>query len=405
MTEIYWTLEERKPSELSAYIKNPRRLTKEQAKQLEASLDKFGQCQPLVINSDNTVIGGHQRLQLLKRLKYKSVQVYTPNRPLDDKEIEELNIRLNRNNGEFDFDILANCWETTDLLEWGFSADELGLKEEEPDLEDDEPVEGLPAVNPETRLGDLYTLNDHRILCGDSTNKDSVSILLNGMSPNLMVTDPPYGVDYDPDWRNVREIDRKTSSKSVGIVENDEIADWSEAWKLFPGDVAYVWHASLFTHVVAESLQSCDFELINLIVWNKSHYAISRGDYHWKHEVCWYAVRKDQLHNWQGSRKESTVWDIGISTKHSQDTKTKHSTQKPIEIMAKPMLNNSQAGDSVYDPFLGSGTSLMAAEKNNRVCLGMELSPEYCDIITDRWVQYKIKQNEPYTVTKNGVEV
>ena len=163
-----------------------------------------------------------------------------------------------------------------------------------PSIDEDE-IEQLPA-NPVSKLGDVYILGNHRLMCGDSTNPEHVSRLLDGANPILMVTDPPYGVKYEPEWRN--EAREGNNSTQIGKVLNDDRYDWSEAYSLFAGDVAYVWHSSKYTHKFAENIESCGFELINLIIWSKQHFALSRGDYHHQHEPLWYAVKKGKQHNW-----------------------------------------------------------------------------------------------------------
>jgi DNA modification methylase len=201
-----------------------------------------------------------------------------------------------------------------------------------------------------------------------------------------MVTDPPYGVVYDANWRN--EADRANGkpygASAVGKVENDDKADWREAWALFPGDVAYVWHAGVQAGVVAESLEAVGLELRSQIVWAKNQMAISRGDYHWQHEPCWYAVRKGRKGHYNGDRKQTTVWNIDKPRK----SETGHSTQKPVECMKRPIVNNSSPGQAIYDPFLGSGTTLIACEMEGRACHGLELSPAYCDVIVKRWEDF-----------------
>lgn len=192
-----------------------------------------------------------------------------------------------------------------------------------------------------------------------------------------MVTDPPYGVDYDPEWRHRVGVN---ASKRTGKVLNDGRADWSNAWVLFPGDTAYVWHDALHAATVANSLVKQGFSIRAQIVWAKTHLVIGRGDYHWQHEPCWYAVRKKG--NWTGDRKQTTLWTIDTK---GQDQDTIHGTQKPIECMRKPMLNNSAPGDAVYEPFLGSGTTLIAAQTIGRICLGIELNPTYVDVTIRRW--------------------
>jgi DNA modification methylase len=190
-------------------------------------------------------------------------------------------------------------------------------------------------------------------------------------------------VEYDANWRN--EADRANGkpygARAVGKVQNDDRADWSEAWALFPGEVAYVWHAGLHAHTVIESLIRTGFAPRALIVWAKQQFAISRGDYHHQHEPCWYAVRKGGKGHWAGDRKQSTLWQIDKPRK----SETGHSTQKPVECMKRPIENNSTPGQAVYEPFSGSGTTIIAAEMTGRQCFAIELAPEYVDVAVKRW--------------------
>jgi DNA modification methylase len=225
--------------------------------------------------------------------------------------------------------------------------------------------------------GDIWCAGPHRIACGDSTDAHSVSFLLGGLKPQLMVTDPPYGVAYDPSWRHRAGVNK---SKRLGKVRNDHQADWGPTWALFPGNIAYVWHGALHSATVAESLTKQSFSIRSQIIWAKERLVMSRGDYHWQHEPCWYAVRKKGF--WTGDRKQTTLWTIANG---GQDAATEHGTQKPVECMRRPMQNNSAPGDAVYDPFLGSGTTLIAAETVGNVCLGVELDPRYVDVAIKRW--------------------
>jgi DNA modification methylase len=209
-----------------------------------------------------------------------------------------------------------------------------------------------------------------------------------------MVTDPPYGVEYNPSWRDEADkkgvLGNKYPTRAMGKVENDNRIDWSEAYDLFPGDVAYVYHAGKYAAEVQQSLINSGFEIVSQIIWVNPHFALSRGDYHWRHEPCWYANRKGRSHNWQGSRTEDTVWEIaGMNamggTHKVEDERTTHGTQKPVECMARPIRNNSKEGDWVYDCFGGSGSTLIAAEILNRNCFMMELDPTYCSSVIERW--------------------
>lgn len=255
-----------------------------------------------------------------------------------------------------------------------------------------EPQSGLlPGVDPDEvptaesvparcQAGDLWALGEHRLLCGDSTKTADVGRLLAGATPRLMVTDPPYGVEYDPNWRN-EAADKGLiahAASRVGEVANDDRTDWREAWALFPGDVLYCWHADRHASSVQESVAAAGFEIRCQIIWAKTNFAISRGHYNWQHEPCWYAVRKDATAHWQGDHSQTTLWPITLD----QNVEGGHSTQKPVECMARPLRNHE--GD-VYDPFLGSGTTLIAAESLGRRCYGLEIEPVYCDVILARW--------------------
>jgi len=176
--------------------------------------------------------------------------------------------------------------------------------------------------------------------------------------------------------------------RQTGSVLNDDRVDWSAAYQLFTGDVAYVWHSGIHATEVARGLEKSGFMIRSQIIWSKQHFALSRGDYHWQHEPCWYAVRHGKASKWCGDRTQSTIWQvanlnpIGGST---EEPITGHGTQKPLELMRRPILNNSRRGDVIYDPFLGSGTTLIAAEGTDRFCLGLDIDPSYVDVIVRRW--------------------
>ena len=237
------------------------------------------------------------------------------------------------------------------------------------------------------RLGDQFRLHAHVVRCGDSTAPAHVDALLGGATPHLMPTDPPYGVNYAPEWR--AHVDGG-ASHAVGRVANDHRADWTTAYRLFTGDVVYVWHAGLYASTVAASLQAAGFDLRAQIIWQKQHFALSRGDYHYGHEPCWYAVRTGRTSRWQGDRTQSTVWAIpnrnpfgGHAT--GADADTGHATQKPVALFEIPIRNHTEPGEAIYDPFAGSGTALIAAERLGRSCYAMELVPEHVQRIIDRW--------------------
>lgn len=234
----------------------------------------------------------------------------------------------------------------------------------------------------DVRSGDVWRLGRHRLVCGDATDPEAVRLALAGAIPNLMVTDPPYGVGYDPGWR-AEVIDAATgrrSNRALGRITNDDCFDWRQAWALFPGDVAFVWHSSLHGVAVEQGLLAAGFLVRSQIIWDKGRLVISRGHYHWRHEPCWYAVRKGGTAHWAGDRKQCTVWPVP----HRRNA-SGHPAEKPLFCMQRPIENHSRPGDAVYDPFLGSGTTLIAAEITNRVCHAIELEPEHVARTIARW--------------------
>jgi len=382
---IRWDEKTVKVEDLKPFEHNPRRISKEQFAKLKASIIENGYSTRIKATTDNRIIGGHQRLRIFKELGITEIPVLVPERDLTDEEFIRNLVTDNINHGEHDFDVLANLVDRDDLLAWGMLEKDLGLfdKALNSGMTDENEIPEL-SDKPIAKTGDLWLLGNHRLICGDSTNATDVERLLNGVKPNLMVTDPPYGVEYDPEWRNrVQRADgTKVAARAVGKVENDDKADWSEAWALFPGNIAYVWHGMLHSREVFDSLTASGFKIRAEIVWAKSNFVISRGDYHPQHESCWYAVRDKG--DWKGDRKQTTVWQID----KPQKSETGHSTQKPVECMRKPVENNSSEGQAVYEPFCGSGTTIIACEQTNRFCFAVEISPAYVDVIIKRWQNF-----------------
>jgi DNA modification methylase len=253
------------------------------------------------------------------------------------------------------------------------------------------PEDAIVPVRPTTiQRGDLFALGAHRLLCGDATDAVDVTRVLAGEQPNLLVTDPPYGVAYDAAWR-VRAGRR--GRHAVGPVANDDRVDWRAAIAHFSGAIAYVWHAGLHAGAVADALGSCGFVVRAQIIWQKSHFVLGRGDYHWGHEPCWYAVRKGRPSAWRGDRTQSTVWSVPNlnpigGARGAENVVTGHSTQKPVRLFEIPILAHTEPGAHVYDPFVGSGTALIAAEKTGRACYAIELEPRYVQAAIDRWEQF-----------------
>lgn len=382
---------ERWPIErLLPYAANARTHSNEQIAQIAGSIAEFGFNVPCLVDDCGVLIAGHGRLLAARRLDLKEVPVIRLGH-LTDAQARAFRIADNQiaiNAGWDDALLAAELArlkeDGLDLGLLGFAEDDLdrlfdGLEGKAGETEGEDEVPE-PPIEPVTCPGDIWLLGKHRLLCGDATSADHVGKLLAGASPHLMVTDPPYGVDYDPAWRNEAGV---SATVRTGRVSNDDRADWREAWALFPGDVAYVWHAGVHCRTVAESLEACGLAIRSQIIWVKPRFVLGRGDYHWQHEPCFYAVRKNANGHWQGARDQSTIWQIGHAG--DEDEATAHGTQKPVECMRRPMLNNSAKGDSVYEPFAGSGSTIIAAESIARRCFAMEIDPRYCDVIIERW--------------------
>jgi DNA modification methylase len=378
---------------LHPYAQNAKMHGSDQVAKIAASMAKFGWTVPCMVADDGELIAGHGRVLAATRLGLSEVPVIRLGH-LDEAERRAYRIADNKLTelGDWDEAILRDeiaglLAEDFDLSLLGFDDVDLDALLQDPDEAGDGTVEGEdevpePPGNPVSRPGDLWQLGSHRLICGDSTLAEVVGRLLGDVRPQLMVTDPPYGVEYDPGWRNKAGA---ASTKRTGKVLNDDRADWRKAWALFTGDVAYVWHGALHATTVADSLRAAGFNVRSQIIWAKDRLVLSRGDYHWQHEPCWYAVRKTGKGHWAGDRKQTTLWQIANK---DQDADTVHGTQKPVECMRRPILNNSSPGQAIYEPFMGSGTTLIAAETTGRVCYGIELSPAYVDVAVQRWQQF-----------------
>ncbi len=383
--------------DLNKFECNSRTHSDEQIDKIVRSISEFGFTNPLLIDEYNTIIAGHGRLEAAIRSNLEHVPCIVL-AGLSPEQKAALVIADNKIalDAGWDMGILVNQFEYLkgfdfDLTLTGFDLDELSelFPDELPDAfcGDDE----VPQVSePVTVLGDLWLLGDHRLLCGDSTVQTDVDKLLEGQAPNTMITDPPYGVNYEADWRAKAKGSKKTAREENSNLKNDDIADWYDAYVLFNGNVAYVWHASAFTDVVMDGLRRAGFDIKQQIIWNKNIHALSRSDYHWKHEPCWYAVKPKGERNWKGGRTQMTVWDVPSVA--GEKDKTAHPTQKPVELFIRSIEHHTNPGEYVYDPFAGSGTLMVACEKSKRRALMMELDPKYCDIIIQRYENYSGKK-------------
>lgn len=369
------------------YPGNPREITDRAVEKVAASIREFGFNQPIVVDRKGVIIVGHTRLRAAQKLGLKEVPVLEVDLPAGKARAYRLADNRTGEESQWVDELLRIEFDGLKALDLdlsmmtGFDAAEIRrvFHVSNAGLKDPDDIPGLPT-NPVARLGDVWQLGPHRLACGDSTDPSTVVNALGDHKPNLMVTDPPYGVNYDPGWRHRLGVN---VSGRTGKVKNDDRADWSAAWALFPGDIAYVWHGALHSSTVVESLVRHGFAMRAQIIWAKERLIIGRGDYHWQHEPCWYAVRRRG--RWTGDRKQTTLWQI--SARH-QDAATQHGTQKPVECMRRPMENNTKPGEAVYEPFMGSGTTLIAGQMADRVVLGVELDPAYVDVAITRWQNF-----------------
>jgi len=287
---------------------------------------------------------------------------------------------------ESDFDLGKTGFDLPELKSFNLE----GGEEEKPPSEDPEPEFDRAAELQEkwgTALGQIWQVGRHRVMCGDSTNPVHVTALLNGAKPRVMIADPPYGIGLDHTWRDAAEANRLAPARK-NKVTNDDRFEWWEAFNIQPCPIAYVWNSALHGYEVKNSLEKANYEIRQQIIWVKDIFALSRSAYQWKHEPCWYAVRKGATANWQGGRDKTTVWQAASPIMAfgggRDDCRTIHPTQKPLDVIRPSIEHHTGKGDAVYDPFLGSGTTMVAAEQLRRLCYGLEIAPEYSAVILER---------------------
>jgi DNA modification methylase len=374
---------------LAPYARNARTHSDDQIAQIAASMREWGWTNPVLADEGGQIIAGHGRVLAARSLGISEVPVMVA-RGWSDAQKRAYVIADNKLAISAGWDEKLLAAEFSDLQALGFDLELTGFTGAElaevltgvkAGLTDPDAAPELPIV-PVSARGDLWHLGSHTILCGDATSAEDVAAALAGVRPHLMVTYPPYGVDYDPKWRAAAGVNR--NREKMGQVPNDDQADWTEAWRLFRGAVAYVWHAGKFASTVQASLERADFEIRSQIIWAKDRFALSRGHYHWQHEPCWYAARPKSRGHWSGDRSQSTLWKIAAR----EDSGHTHGTQKPVECMRRPIENSSSPGHAVYDPFVGSGTTIIAAEQIGRSCHALEISPAYVDVAVKRWQNF-----------------
>jgi DNA modification methylase len=394
---------------LVLYARNPRK-NDAAVDRMCGSIREFGFKIPCLVRSDGEVIDGHLRLKAARKMGIEDIPVilcdeWTP------AQVKAFRLMVNRSATWADWDEELLAIELLDLQTSGFDVSLTGFDANEVDdfLLNDTPDEDaappLPAA-PVTKPGDLWLCGSHRVLCGDATDAEDVSRLLGESKPFLLVTDPPYGIELDSEWRDRAGLNgcgpaepsylkHRTKGHRATSISGDTRADWSEAFGLVPSlEVGYVWHASKFTREVLDGLLRIGFLHHQQIIWDKGRTVLTRTHYWFQHEPCWYVRKKNAP--WYGKAGEnSTIW-ASPSPKFimggSDEAKFDHPTQKAVELMRRPILNHTKAGELVYDPFLGSGTTLAAAEVTQRVCYGLEIDPKYVDVVVERWQKLTGKQ-------------
>ena len=377
--------------ELVPYENNPRDNTAA-IDAVAASIKEFGFKNPIIIDSDNVIVAGHTRLKAAQKLKIQNVPCVVA----DDLTQEQVNaLRLADNKtaelAEWDLELLNSELELIDgidMTEFGF---ELDLDDEQEVVEDE--FDEQPPEEPQTKLGDIYQLGRHRLMCGDSTDVDSVKTLMGGYKADLLLTDPPYNVALGMGG-SVDEA-RKRHRRTDGLVimndkmENDKFRQFlidvytAASENLKPGAAFYIWHADSERYNFEGAAIDIGWEIRQTLIWNKNSITLGRQDYQWKHEPCLYGWKSGASHVWYSDRKQSTVINFDRPTRSAL-----HPTMKPVGLFDYQIKNSTKSGDIVLDLFGGSGTTIMACEQNDRNAYVMELDPRYADVIIKRWEEF-----------------
>jgi DNA modification methylase len=383
--------------QLLPYARNARTHDDAQVAQIAASIKEFGFNNPILIADDQSIVAGHGRLSAARKLGLTEVPVVRLSH-LSDTQRKAYILADNRLalNAGWDNDLLK--LELQELEIEGVDLEMLGFSKEELDglLNSLEPTEGLtdedavpePPEEPITKPGDIWILGKHRLMCGDSTSIDHLEKLCNGLQVDMWLTDPPYNVAYEG------------GTKEKLTIKNDSMDD--DQFRQFlrdaytaadavmkSGAVFYIWHADLEGYNFRGAAKDCGWVVRQCLIWKKSSLVMGRQDYHWKHEPCLYGWKEGAGHLWAADRKQTTILEFDKPSRNGE-----HPTMKPVALFEYQMLNNTKGGDIVLDSFGGSGTTLVAAQKNGRVAYLMELDPKYCDVIVKRWEEFTGKKAE-----------
>lgn len=369
-----------KLAELVPYEKNPRK-NDEAVKYVQASIKEFGFKVPIVIDKDNVIVAGHTRYKAAKKLKMDEVPCIIAD-DLSEEQIKAFRLADNKVSEQavWDFDLLSGELDgilNIDMTDFGFS----DIVTEEEDAEEDEYEVELP-VEPRSKLGDVYQLGRHRLMCGDSTNLTDVEKLMGGNLADMLLTDPPYNVDYEGKTKDKLKIENDK-------MENDDFRQFlvdaftNADMVMKAGAVFYIWHADSEGYNFRGACSDAGWKVRQCLIWAKNVMVMGRQDYQWKHEPCLYGWKEGAGHLWASDRKQTTIINFDKPTRNDL-----HPTMKPIPLFDYQIKNNTKGGDIVLDLFGGSGTTIMACEQNGRNAYTMEFDPRYVDVIIDRWEQF-----------------
>lgn len=376
---------EKKLTEIIPYEKNPRK-NDEAVKYVAESIKQFGFKVPIVIDKDNVIVAGHTRYKASKKLGLKEVPCIVAD-DLTEEQIKAYRLADNKvaEQAEWDFDLLGE--ELSDILDidmgdFGF---DLSVEEEEKEAVEDEFEMELPE-EPRAKLGDIYQLGNHRLMCGDSTKIDDVEKLMGGDLADMLLTDPPYNVDYEGKTKDKLKIENdKMENDNFRQFLIDAFSNANMAMKA--GAVFYIWHADSEGYNFRGACFDVGWKVRQCLIWNKNSMVMGRQDYHWKHEPCLYGWKDGAGHLWASDRKQTTVISFDRPTRNDL-----HPTMKPVPLFDYQIKNNTKGGDIVLDLFGGSGTTIMACEQNERRAYTMEFDPRYIDVIINRWEQFTGKK-------------
>ena len=436
-------LEKRKLTELKPAAYNPRKALKPgdvEYEKLAASIERHGYIDPIVINEDGTIIGGHQRRTVMMDLGYEEAEVIIVSLPDKNDEIAA-NIALNQISGEFEkdalmglliqlesagYDTMAAGFDTNDLAEL-FAEVDLTQEANDDHYDVDKALEEAEGTEPVTKYGDIWQLGEHRLMCGDAADFSDIGILMAGSEADLILTDPPYNVDYEAKDKALERSYRRNTTRTTNEILNDKMDEddfYNFLFRIFSnycdvareGAAVYVFHADIEGLTFRQAFDAAGFKLAEVLIWEKNQFVIGRQDYHWRHEPILYGWKEGAAHYFIDDRSQDTVFiedDIDFKAMKKDDLvayierireafmartsvqfekkparSDMHPTMKPVALVGRLMANSSRRGDIVADFFGGSGTTLIAAEQLGRVAYLMEISPKYCDVIIKRWEEY-----------------